>query len=101
MPLRKSFFSPLAVRKMKGIRECRLRLQGLQHPVAVQFWHHDVAQDQVGPIPTRRLDTLTAICGCDWFVIVIAEDRGELSAHLWLIFNDQYLFMIPLERREA
>src|SRR5947209_5340401 len=60
--------------------------------MAVQFRHHDIAQDQVRFFPTRSLKPLASVCSLNGFIVLVPQQRGDVSPHLGFVFNDQNSF---------
>src|SRR5262249_51071714 len=80
-------------------RQGFIRLEFLQDTEAVEFGHHDIAQDQVGPIGAGGINTGTTVFSGDRFVIVETEERGDVPAHLCFVFDNKNLFHSLLEKR--
>ena len=82
-------------------RQIGVPLQRLQNPVAVQFGHHDIAQDQVRIFPSRQLDAFAPVFSFDRLILMIAEQRDDVPPHLRFIFNYEYFFHDSFQKPEA
>ena len=63
--------------------------QGLDDAVAVEFGHHDVAEDEVWLFPVGDFDADEAIFGGAGVVTFEFKHEGDVAAHGGLVFDDE------------
>lgn len=63
--------------------------QGLDDAIAVEFGHHDVAENEVWLFPVGDFDADEAIFGCAGVVAFEFKHEGDVAAHGGLIFDDE------------
>lgn len=63
--------------------------QGLDDAVAVEFGHHDIAEDEVWLFPVSDFDADEAIFGGAGVVTFEFKHEGDVAAHGGLVFDDE------------
>jgi hypothetical protein len=78
---------------MKGdVGSTCLPTEDVQYPVAVQFGHHDVAQNEVRKFRLSFGCTDFAVFGRNSFVATKGQDLGEILADIRIVFDNKDSF---------
>ena len=70
----------------------RLLAQDVEHAKAVEFGHHDIAEDEVGFFAQGDVDPFLAVFGCQHLVVRQFQDLCQVVSDLGIILNDQNTF---------
>jgi hypothetical protein len=70
-------------------REQRVLVENLEHAVAVEYRHHDVADDQVGPRGQRQLHAQLAVFGREHGIAGQLQKLRRVVADNLVVFNKQ------------
>jgi hypothetical protein len=97
------FFTPGGEKDERDRRRGFILAQCLQHSVAIQLRHHDVAQDEIGLFLACHRHPPPAILGGDGMKLLQAENRYQVPPHLRLILDHENLFhcletILPVHR---
>jgi hypothetical protein len=75
-------------------------LQFLEDAIAIEFRHHDIAENEIGQYASCCFYAFAAIFGGDGLVVMEAKESGDVPAHFGFIFDDKDFFHGGLEFRD-